>query len=60
MAFTPRGESDGAGGNGSSRLWIVVIGCVIVVALAVAMLMHSGPATNRQSLPGSGSQSQQR
>jgi hypothetical protein len=41
-------------------MWTIVIGCLILVALAAAMLMHTGSATNRQTLPGSGAQSEQR
>ena len=54
------GDSENAASNRSSRTWIIVIGCVIVLALAVVMLMHSGSATNRPALPGSGSKTQQR
>jgi hypothetical protein len=60
MAFTPSGPSDGSGLNRSSRVLIIVIGCVILVALAASMLMRSG--SNRPSIPssGSGSQTEQR
>jgi hypothetical protein len=60
MAVTPSAPSDGSEPKRSSRAWIIVIGGVILVALAASMLMRSG--SSRPSIPssGSGSQIQQR
>jgi len=59
MAVSPSGASDGSGPNGSSRTWIIVIGCLIVVALAAAMMIRSAPSFNRPSIQNGGSQSGQ-
>jgi hypothetical protein len=60
MAATPKDASDGSSPNRSSRVWIIVIGLVIFVALAASMLMRSGSASNRPSLPNSGTSTDQR
>lgn len=39
-------------GSKSGRVWIIVIGCLILLALGTAMLMRSGG--NRPTLPNAG------
>jgi hypothetical protein len=58
MASTPSGTGDGSGSNRSSRVWIIVIGCLIVVALAAAMLMRSAPSVSRPPVQSGSGQSQ--
>jgi hypothetical protein len=53
MTIQSTGASSGSGPNRSSRMLIIVIGCLILGALAAAMLAHSN--SSRPSLPNSGS-----
>jgi len=59
MAFTPSSANGGSGPNSSSRTWIIVIGCLILVALAAAMLTRSAPTFSRPSVENGSGQSAQ-